>query len=66
MIDIETCKPSQLSSYIVNDDGNCIMFLPCGVISFDSNDIREHYCARCHRFIIKNLRLRECSTLGAW
>jgi len=40
---IETCMPSQVSSYIADDEGGSIMFLPCGVISFDRNDVRERY-----------------------
>jgi hypothetical protein len=49
---IETCKPSQVSSYIADDESGSIMFLPCGVISFDRNDVRERYCTKCRRFIM--------------
>jgi hypothetical protein len=28
-----------------------IMFIPCGVVSFNPKDVRERHCARCHRFI---------------
>ncbi len=28
-----------------------IRFLPCGVVSYHLEDVRNHYCARCHRFI---------------
>jgi hypothetical protein len=54
---IETCKPSQVSSYIADDESGSIMFLPCGVISFDRNDVRERYCTKCRRFIMRNFEL---------
>jgi len=50
----ETCKPRQVSSFIADDDSVSIMFLPCGVISFEPGHVRDRYCARCNRFIIKN------------
>lgn len=28
-----------------------IRFHPCGVVSFNKNDVKEHYCGKCHRFI---------------
>lgn len=28
-----------------------IRFEPCGVQSFDPADVRERYCAFCHRFV---------------
>jgi hypothetical protein len=49
-----TCKPRQTSSYIADDDSGSIMFLPCGLISFDSNHVRDRYCLRCDRIITKN------------
>ena len=50
----EACKPRQASSYIADDESVSIMFLPCGVISFESGHVRDRYCARCNRFIAKN------------
>lgn len=32
-------------------EGRFIKFYPCEIISFNKNDVKEHYCARCHRFI---------------
>ncbi len=59
----ETCKPGQLSGYIADDDSVSIIFLPCGVISFDSGHVRDRYCARCDRFIIKNfLEIRHAES----
>ena len=57
MTGIETCKPSQVSSYIADDDAICIMFMPCAAVSFNRNDVEQRYCARCHRFIVKNFEL---------
>ena len=50
----EACKPRQASSYIADDESVSIMFVPCGVISFESGHVRDRYCARCNRFITKN------------
>ena len=56
----EACKPRQASSYIADDDSVSIMFLPCGVISFEPGHVRDRYCARCNRFITRNfLELRH-------
>jgi len=54
---IETCKPAQTSSYIADEDSISIMFLPCGVASFDRGDVTERYCARFNRYIVKNFEL---------
>jgi hypothetical protein len=56
---IEACRPGQASSYIADDDSVSIMFLPCGVVSFDRSDVGERYCARCNRFIIRNFELEH-------
>jgi hypothetical protein len=50
----ETCRPRQVSSYIADDGSVSIMFLPCGMISFEPGHVRDRYCARCNRFIVKN------------
>jgi hypothetical protein len=50
----ETCKPHQASSFVVDDVNRSIMFLPCGLISFQRSDVTYRYCARCKRFITRN------------
>jgi len=50
----EACKPYQASSYIADDESVSIMFLPCGVISFESGHVRDRYCTRCKRYITRN------------
>ena len=50
----QTCKPRQPSSYIADEDSGSIMFLPCGLISFNYSHVRDRYCERCKRFITKN------------
>lgn len=55
----QACKPRQASSYIADDYSVSIMFLPCGVISFEPGHVRDRYCARCNRFIIKNFLERN-------
>lgn len=42
---------SDLSTYQIIDGGMAIRFLPCGMVSHNANDVINHYCARCHRFI---------------
>jgi hypothetical protein len=44
------CNPHDIS-YTVAADGQSILFRPCGVRSFNANDVKEKYCARCHRFM---------------
>lgn len=48
--------PSECSAsdFLVAPDGRSITFLPCGVTSHNANDVRERYCARCHRFMELN------------
>lgn len=48
---IKPCAQHERSTHIASDDGKTIMFLPCGTISFNANDVRKRYCALCHRFI---------------
>jgi hypothetical protein len=59
MTPFETCKPRQASSHIADDSSDSIMFLPCGVVSFDHNDVRDRYCARCDRFITKSFEFER-------
>ena len=56
---IEICKPHQMSSYIADDNSLSIMFLPCGVVSFDRREVNERYCAKCNRFITKSFGPRQ-------
>ena len=53
MTTFETCKPRQASSFVIDDIRRSIMFLPCGLISFNSSDVTYRYCGRCKRFITK-------------
>ena len=39
------------SGYVIADDGRSISFWPCGVTSYNTKDIENLYCARCHRFV---------------
>ncbi len=48
------CKPRQSSSFIVDDDSISIMFLPCGVVSFELRDVRDRCCPKCNRLIAKS------------
>lgn len=41
-------------SFEVAPDGKSITFLPCMVTSHNPNDVRERYCARCHRWLELN------------
>ncbi len=50
----EPCKPRQASSFVVDDVNASIMFLPCGLISFNPSDVTYRYCGKCKRFISKN------------
>jgi hypothetical protein len=50
----ETCKPRQVSSFVVDDVNRSIMFLPCGLISFKPSDVTYRYCSRCKRFITRD------------
>lgn len=36
--------------YRLLDDGKAIECLRCGMISGHPEDVRHHYCGRCHRF----------------
>ncbi|WP_300209767.1 hypothetical protein [Bradyrhizobium sp.] len=48
------CKPRQSSSFIVDDNSISILFLPCGVVSFELTDVRDRYCPKCNRLITKS------------
>ncbi len=45
------CAPSQVSSYEITPSRRSITFQPCGVTSYNRNDVEQHYCGLCHRFI---------------
>lgn len=59
--DIKVCAQGERSTCVISDDGRTIMFLPCGALSFNSNDVRERYCIRCHRFMETVIDDREQS-----
>lgn len=44
------CSPDNISCTVA-PDGKSIRFEPCGVTSFNPNDIAARYCAGCHRFM---------------
>ena len=44
------CAPKEIS-YTLGSDGRSITFHPCGVTSFNRNDIEQRYCMVCHRFM---------------
>lgn len=59
MKNIEGCTPHQRPSYIADDHSLSIMFLPCGVLSFDRREVIERYCPRCNRVITKTFEIEE-------
>ena len=40
-----------LPRYEVAPDGSSITFVPCQTTSYNADDIKHRYCAKCHRFI---------------
>lgn len=40
-----------LAQYRVAKDGSSITFYPCETTSHNRNDVKNRYCAKCHRFI---------------
>jgi hypothetical protein len=57
------CNPNEIS-YTVAADGRSILFRPCGVRSFNMNDVEQKYCARCHRFMDLVEAARELTREG--
>jgi hypothetical protein len=55
------CAQGERSTCVISEDRTTIMFLPCGVISFNANDVRERYCGHCHRFMETEIGLRHAS-----
>lgn len=54
------CNQDVVPDYEVIEDGKAIRFYPCRIVSRNLHDIRNHYCARCHRFIddVRNRMLK--------
>lgn len=44
------CSPDEISCTVA-PDGKSITFHPCGITSFNENDVAARYCAACHRFM---------------
>ncbi len=44
------CSPDDISCTVA-PDGKSIRFEPCGVTSFNLNDVENRYCAVCHRWM---------------
>jgi len=51
----ERCGDPKRSRYQITHTGDgrgpCIKFFPCGVTSYNLNDIANRYCALCHEWI---------------
>jgi hypothetical protein len=44
------CKAQPRHAFCKMQDGS-ILFEPCGVRSWNPNDVERRYCGRCHRFM---------------
>ncbi len=45
------CADPTRSSYEIAEDQESIRFLPCGIRSWNPNDVEHRYCGLCHRYI---------------
>lgn len=45
------CTDPLAIRFVIAPDGKSILFYPCEVVSYHPEDVRQRYCARCHRFM---------------
>ncbi len=45
------CTDDIIPNYEIINEGRAIKFTPCGLISHNEKDVRNYYCAHCHRFL---------------
>lgn len=50
-----TCGLPDKCAYTVSKTRDSIKFWPCGRVSYNPNDVINHYCAACNRFLNNRL-----------
>lgn len=43
-------KPPKKPTYILNNGGESITCMMCGLTSYNVNDVKFLYCGNCHKF----------------
>lgn len=46
-----TCKTNTVRRHFIPKDGKSITFWPCGMVSYNQNDVKFKFCGRCGRYM---------------
>lgn len=60
-----TCGLPDKCAYTVSKTRDSIKFWPCGRVSYNPNDVINHYCAACNRFLTNRLVTLHGEVWGA-